>query len=118
MPYFAVYSVALSGNAAVTYGLLFCTVHFAVRGSPMSVPFALSSAVAYGFGDFVGGMAARRTSVLRVTAVAQLAGLVVLLPATFLLPGQVSWGAVGFGALAALLVLLVRGARAAREQGT
>ena len=114
MPYFAVYSVALSGNAAVTYGLLFCTVHFAVRGSPMSVPFALSSAVAYGFGDFVGGMAARRTSVLRVTAVAQLAGLVVLLPATFLLPGQVSWGAVGFGALAGVggmsgLLLYMRG---------
>lgn len=66
----------------------------------MSVPFALSSAAAYGFGDFVGGLAARRTSVLRVTAVAQLAGLVVLLPATFLVPGQVSWAAVGFGALA------------------
>ena len=41
----------------------------------MSVPFALSSAVAYGFGDFAGGLAARRTPVLRVTAVAQVAGL-------------------------------------------
>src|SRR4029078_2544224 len=114
VPDFAVYSVALSGNAAVKYGLLFCTVHFAVRCSPMSVSFALSSAVSYGFGAFVGGMAARRTSVLRVTAVAQLAGLVVLLPATFLVPGQVSWAAVGFGALAGVggmrgVLLYIRG---------
>jgi hypothetical protein len=66
----------------------------------MSVPFALSSAVAYGFGDFAGGLAARRTPVLRVTAVAQVAGLLALLPAAFLVPGHVSAAAVGFGALA------------------
>ena len=40
----------------------------------MSVPYALSSAVAYGFGDFAGGLAARKSPVLRVTAVAQVAG--------------------------------------------
>ena len=61
----------------------------------MSVPFALSSAVAYGFGDFAGGLAARMTPVLRVTAVAQVAGLLALLPAAFLVPGHISAAAVG-----------------------
>ena len=80
----------------------------------MSVPFALSSAVAYGFGDFAGGLAARRTPVLRVTAVAQVAGLVALLPAAFLVPGHVSAAAVGYGALAGVggmsgLLLYMRG---------
>ena len=80
----------------------------------MSVPFALSSAVVYGFGDFAGGLAARRTPVLRVTAVAQVAGLVALLPAAFLVPGHVSAAAVGYGALAGVggmsgLLLYMRG---------
>ena len=80
----------------------------------MSVPFALSSAVAYGIGDFAGGLAARRTPVLRVTAVAQVAGLVVLLPAAFLVAGHVSVAAVGYGAVAGIggmtgLLLYMRG---------
>jgi drug/metabolite transporter (DMT)-like permease len=80
----------------------------------MPVPFALSSAVAYGFGDFAGGLAARRTPVLRVTAVAQAAGLAALLPAAFLVPGHVSGAALGFGALAGVggmsgLLLYMRG---------
>jgi uncharacterized membrane protein len=80
----------------------------------MSVPFALSSAVAYGFGDFAGGLATRKTPVLRVTAVAQAAGLAVLLPATLLVPGEVSVAAVGFGAVAGIggmlgLLLYMRG---------
>src|SRR5438067_1514369 len=45
----------------------------------MSVPFALPSAITYGVADFTGGLAARRASVLVVTAVAQAAGLVSLL---------------------------------------
>ena len=61
VPYFGVYCVALRGNMAVTYDALSCSVHFTARGS-MSVPFALSSAVAYGFGDFAGGLAARQDS--------------------------------------------------------
>ena len=80
----------------------------------MSVPFALSSAVAYGFGDFAGGLAARKTPVLRVTAVAQVTGLVALLPATLLVPGQISLAALGFGAVAGVggmlgLLLYMRG---------
>jgi drug/metabolite transporter (DMT)-like permease len=80
----------------------------------MSVPFALSSAVAYGAGDFAGGLAARRTPVLTVTAVAQVAGLAVLLPAAFLVPGAISTAALGIGALAGVcgmggLLLYMRG---------
>jgi drug/metabolite transporter (DMT)-like permease len=80
----------------------------------MSVPFALSSAVAYGAGDFAGGLAARRTPVLTVTTVAQVAGLVLLLPAAVLAPGEISPAALGIGALAGVcgmggLLLYMRG---------
>lgn len=80
----------------------------------MSVPFALSSAVTYGAGDFVGGLAARRAPVLTVTAVAQAAGLAALLPVALLVPGHVSPAAVGIGALAGVsgmagLLLYMRG---------
>lgn len=68
----------------------------------MSVPAALPSAVAYGVGDFAGGLAARRAPVLTVTFVAQLAGLALLIPPLWLLPGQVSAAAVGFGAVGGL----------------
>lgn len=80
----------------------------------MSVPYALSSAVAYGFGDFAGGLAARRTPVLRVTAVAQVAGLTVLVPAALFVPGQITPAALGLGAVAGVggmlgLLLYMRG---------
>ena len=80
----------------------------------MSVPFALSSAAAYGAGDFAGGLAARRAPVLVVTAVAQVAGLAVLLPATLLMPGHLSLAGAGIGALAGVsgmagLLLYMRG---------
>jgi drug/metabolite transporter (DMT)-like permease len=80
----------------------------------MSVPLALSSAAAYGAGDFAGGLAARRAPVLTVTAVAQAAGLVLLLPAALLVPGHVSPAAVAIGALAGVsgmagLLLYMRG---------
>jgi len=80
----------------------------------VSVPFALSSAAAYGAGDFAGGLAARRAPVLTVTAVTQAAGLLALLPAALLVPGQLSWAAVGIGALAGVsgmagLLLYMRG---------
>ncbi|WP_219416236.1 EamA family transporter [Pseudonocardia nigra] len=80
----------------------------------MSVPFALSSALTYGIADFAGGLAARRAPVLVVTAVAQSAGLVALLPAVWLLGGTPSVAALGFGALAGIagatgLLLYFRG---------
>lgn len=80
----------------------------------MSVPAALPSAIAYGIGDFAGGLAARRAPVLTVTLVAQAAGLLTLLPALWLLPGRPSGAAVGLGALAGIagaagLLLYFRG---------
>lgn len=80
----------------------------------MSVPAALPSAIAYGVGDFAGGLAARRAPVLTVTVVAQVVGLALLLPAALLLPGRVSAAALAVGALggiagAAGLLLYFRG---------
>ncbi|WP_300018040.1 DMT family transporter [Pseudonocardia sp.] len=66
----------------------------------MSVPVALPSALAYGVADFAGGLATRRVPVVSVTAGAQAVGLLVLLPAMWLLPGGASLPAVGYGALA------------------
>jgi drug/metabolite transporter (DMT)-like permease len=66
----------------------------------MSVPFALPAAVTYGIADFTGGLAARRASVLVVTAVAQAAGLLSLLLVIGLVAGRPSVAAFGFGALA------------------
>jgi drug/metabolite transporter (DMT)-like permease len=80
----------------------------------MSVVFALPAALAYGLADFAGGIAARRNPVLVVAAVMQAAGLVALLPALVLLPGEWSIAAVGTGALAGVagalgLLLYLRG---------
>lgn len=68
----------------------------------MSVPVALPAALAYGVADFAGGLAARRAPVLVVTAVAQAAGLVSLLPAAGLVAGRPSAAALGLGALAGI----------------
>lgn len=78
------------------------------------IPLALGSAVSYGIADFAGGLAARRASVLRVTAVAQAAGLVTLLPGLWLVGGAFSGSAAGLGAVAGLcgmsgLLLYFRG---------
>jgi drug/metabolite transporter (DMT)-like permease len=68
----------------------------------MVVPFALPGALAYGVADFAGGLAARRAPVLVVTAVAQASGLVMLVPAFWLVPGSPSAAALGFGAAAGI----------------
>ncbi len=68
---------------------------------------ALSSAALFGVGDFMGGYAARRASPLRVTALAQLVSIAVLVPLVAIVPTAVvtgsdlAWGAVGgvFGVL-------------------
>lgn len=80
----------------------------------MSVPLALPAAIAYGVADFAGGLAARRAPLLVVLVVAQLAGLVTLLPALWLVDGRASPEAAGVGALAAVagtagLLLYLRG---------
>jgi drug/metabolite transporter (DMT)-like permease len=68
----------------------------------MPITFALISALTYGVADFAGGLAARRAPVLVVTAVAQVTGLLMLVPAVMLLPGVVTPAALGFGALAGI----------------
>lgn len=80
----------------------------------MAIALALSAALAYGSADFVGGLAARRTSPLLTAFGAQLAGLVVLLAALPLLGSAApTTGDLAFGAVAGLfgglgLVLLYR----------
>src|SRR2546428_4917225 len=69
----------------------------------MSVPLALPGAVAYGIADFAGGMAARRSAALVVTAVAQASGLVALLPLIGLVPGSPSLPALLLGAGAGIV---------------
>ncbi|MFA9445953.1 EamA family transporter [Egicoccus sp. AB-alg6-2] len=64
---------------------------------------ALGSALSFGLSDFTGGLAARRASALTVTLLAQLTGLLVLLPALALLPGRPSLPALTLGAGAGLL---------------
>lgn len=68
----------------------------------MSVPVAFPAALAYGVCDFAGGLAARRAPVLVVTLVAQTAGLLVLLPASWLLPGRPSVTTFALGAVAGI----------------
>jgi drug/metabolite transporter (DMT)-like permease len=68
----------------------------------MSLMFALPGAFAYGVADFAGGTAARRAPVFLVTAVVQLAGLVVLVPVVVLAGGSPSVAAFAWGALAAV----------------
>lgn len=75
---------------------------------------ALASAVSFGVSDFAGGLAAKRTSPITVTAIAQVTGLLVLLPALLWLPGGPSPAALGIGAVAGLagaggLIVYLRG---------
>lgn len=80
----------------------------------MAIALALSAALAYGSADFVGGLAARRTSPLLTAFGAQITGLVILLVAMpFLGPAAPTGHDLGFGAVAGLfggvgLVLLYR----------
>jgi drug/metabolite transporter (DMT)-like permease len=72
--------------------------------------FALGSAALFGIGDFMGGFAARRATPLRVTALAQLVSIGVLVPLVLIVPvtvvrgSDLVWGAVGgvFGMLGIL----------------
>jgi drug/metabolite transporter (DMT)-like permease len=81
----------------------------------LSVVLAAFSAVIWGAGDFCGGKATQRASALRVTVVAQLAGLPVvvlglaLIPATSPRPSDIGWGALAGVAGFVGIVLLYRG---------
>jgi len=71
---------------------------------------AVAAAAAFGAGDFLGGLASRRTGVLVTTAAAQAAGFSLMLPALLLVvatPDRTSlvWG--GVGGLAGCVGLLV-----------
>jgi len=63
----------------------------------LSVLIGLAAAVAYGSGDFLGGLAARRLPPLRVTAISAASGLVLLLVLLVVVPGTPSGAAVGWG---------------------
>lgn len=65
----------------------------------MSPFLALGASVSYGVADFVGALAARRTSSLTVALGMQVVGLIALLPFLPLLPGSASGPAVLIGAV-------------------
>lgn len=76
----------------------------------MSIILALGSAIAFGVGDFFGGLASRRTAVTAVIVCSQLVGLAVLVPALALVPGDpdpasVAWGC-GAGLAGGVALLL------------
>lgn len=76
----------------------------------MAYLLAVAAAAAFGAGDFLGGLASRRTGVLVTTAVAQAAGFSLMLPVLLLqtaTPDRASliWG--GLGGLAGCFGLLV-----------
>ena len=65
----------------------------------LTVAIGLVAALIFGAADFFGGLASKRISVLRVTAITAAAGLVVLLAATPFFDGEWSWSAVLLGGL-------------------
>jgi drug/metabolite transporter (DMT)-like permease len=65
----------------------------------LTAVFGLTGAVIFGAADFLGGLASRRISALRVTALSAATGLVVLLIATVFVGGTWSSGAILWGAL-------------------
>lgn len=66
----------------------------------MGVGLALASALSYGTSDFLAGVLSRRSAAVAVASVAQLvASLAVIIVAPFVMPGQVTAGALLWGAL-------------------
>jgi drug/metabolite transporter (DMT)-like permease len=63
---------------------------------------AVASSLAYGVGDFAGGLAARQAPVLRVVAVTMIVSLAIQVALLPLVSGQWSAAAAGWGALAGL----------------
>jgi drug/metabolite transporter (DMT)-like permease len=65
----------------------------------MSPILALGASLSYGVADYVGALAARRTSALTVTLGMQTVGLIALLPFLPFLPGRASTAAIVIGAV-------------------
>jgi drug/metabolite transporter (DMT)-like permease len=65
----------------------------------LTVILGLAGALVYGAADFLGGIAARRISALRVTAIGALSGVVLLAIGSLVVPGQWSWEAVLWGGI-------------------
>src|SRR3972149_775908 len=83
-----------------------------IPSNPLGILSGLASALGWGTGDFVGGVAARRASQFKVVALSALAGLSVLIPAAVLaggafpsgrtIPWSLAAGVSGAGGVAAL----------------
>ncbi|MEO7349542.1 MAG: EamA family transporter [Terrimesophilobacter sp.] len=73
----------------------------------------LTSALVFGSADFVGGLASKRISPIRVTAIGAASGLIALLAAEALVGGRWSWEAMLYGGLSgvtgALAITLLYG---------
>ena len=77
----------------------------------LTVVLGLAGALVYGAADFLGGLAARRISALRVTAIGALSGVVLLAIGALIVPGVWSaealfWGALSGATGAAAIALL------------
>lgn len=72
------------------------------RGRMLTIVIGLVGAFGYGVADFFGGLAAKRTASVVVTAFAALVGLGVLLPFAFVVPARASWEAFLWGGLSGI----------------
>lgn len=82
----------------------------------LAIVVGLASAATYGVADFLGGLGAKRTAPVVVTALAAVVGLVVLVPAALLVPGRPSveaflWGGIS-GLTGAVAIFLLYAALA------
>ena len=69
----------------------------------MEVILGLGAAIAYGAGDFAGGLVSRRANVLIVVALSQVIGSTILIPALFIVSGDLTTTAMGWAMVLALL---------------
>ncbi len=65
----------------------------------LTVLVGVTAALVYGSADFLGGIASRRISPIRVTAIGAASGLVILFAAEALIGGRWSWEAVLYGGI-------------------
>ena len=65
----------------------------------ITVLVGLSAALLFGFADFIGGIASKRISAIRVTGIVAISGLIALFAAMPFLGGEWSWEAVLYGGL-------------------